>query len=300
VIATRHVFALAVASSLWWAGPGRAAAPETMPDRLEMNDGSSIRGLILRNSATSVLIQTEKTEVEIPKASIRRIHDAPDDGMVFSAVTKKGRLPQWRAIVHDFRNHDAIKSFVMVPATAVDNGVFRNIPYMSFRFNDRGELNVLGDPEHPVGLEFGIYGRNSFTTRQQRILREFLAGHLHSREELRALYAVNLAGGTARAGNLVFEITPPSAPDAYGGWWLSIYEADRLKGARLSDKEYAKVTQPFDLVNRRNGSLRAEHAAAQQNWLARTLHNVSGDVPKMRGFYRDKNGVFHLLGFDDS
>jgi hypothetical protein len=271
-----------------------------MPDRLEMNDGSSIRGLILRNSATSVLIQTEKTEVEIPRASIRRIHDAPDDGMVFSAVTKKGRLPQWRAIVHDFRNHDAIKSFVMVPATAVDNGVFRNIPYMSFRFNDRGELNVLGDPEHPVGLEFWIYGRNSFTTRQQRILREFLAGHLHSREELRALYAVNLAGGTARAGNLVFEITPPSAPDAYGGWWLSIYEADRLKGARLSDKEYAKVTLPFDLVNRRNGSLRAEHAAAQQNWLARTMRSVSGDVPKMRGFYRDKDGVFHLLGFDDS
>ena len=92
MIATRRVFTLAAASALWFTGPGHAAAPETMPDRLEMNDGSSIRGLILRNSASSVLIQTEKTEVEIPKSSIRRIHDAPDDGMAFSAVTRRGRL----------------------------------------------------------------------------------------------------------------------------------------------------------------------------------------------------------------
>ncbi len=276
-----------------------AAPPNTTPDRLEMNDGSSLRGLILKNSADSVLIQTAKAEIEIPKSSIRRIHDAPDDGVAFDTVTKKGRLPAWRAIVHDFRTHDAIKSFVMVPATAVDNGVFLNIPYMSFRFNERGELNVLGDPEDPVGLEFGLYGKKSFGPRQKRVLREFVAGHLHSREEIRALYSLDLAGGTARAGNLVFEMTPPDAADAYGGWWLSIYEANRLEGARLSDKEYAKVTQPFDEVNRRDGRLRAEKAEAHRKWLNRTMPGTTGETPKLRGFYRDKNGVFRLLGFEE-
>ncbi len=296
--ATRHLPALVVVTSLLSGAAVRAAVPETMPDRLEMKDGSSVQGLILRNSADAVLIQTGKNELEVPKSSIRRIHDAPDHGVAFDRVTKPGRLPQWRSIVHDFRNHDAIQSFVMIPATAVDNGIFRNIPYLSFRFNERGELNVLGDPEDPVGLEFGLYGKKSFGARQKRVIREFLAGHLHTREEIAALYSLDLKGGTARAGNLVFTITPPDAPDAYGGWWVSIYDAKRLDSARLSDAAYAKVTRPFDQVNRKDGSLRAENAAANKDWLARTMRNLTGEVPQLRGFYRDKAGVFRVVGFD--
>jgi len=259
-----------------------------------------VHGLVLRNSADAVLIQTGKSELEVPKSLIRRIHDASDDGVAFDRVTKSGRLPQWRAIVHDFRNHDAIRNFVMIPATAVDKGIFRNIPYLSFRFNEHGELNVLGDPEDPVGLEFGLYGKRSFSVRKKRVIREFLAGHLHSREEIAALYSIDLNGGTARAGNLVFRITPPDAPDAYGGWWVSIHDAKRLEGVRLSDEEYAKVTRPFDEVNRKDGSLRAKNAADNQDWLARTMRDLTGEVPKLRGFYRDKDGVFRVVGFDGS
>jgi hypothetical protein len=73
-----------------------------------------------------------------------------------------------------------------------------------------------------------------------------------------------------------------------------------LEGARLSDAAYAKVTRPFDEVNRKDGSLRAENAAANQDWLARTMRGLTGEVPKLRGFYRDKDGVFRVVGFDGS
>ena len=64
-----------------------------MPDSLELADGTQLRGLILRNTADSVLFQTSHNEREIPKSSIRRIHDEMEAEMVFPDSLAPGHLP---------------------------------------------------------------------------------------------------------------------------------------------------------------------------------------------------------------
>jgi len=271
----------------------------TMPDRLEMNDGSTMRGLILKNTAQSVLFQTRTNEVLVPKDQIRRIHDEIDSEIVFEEIAGQGRLPSWRAMVTDLRNHDDIRSLQQIPATTIDSGLLKNIPYLSFRINEQSEFNVYGDPHDPVAIEFGMYGRQRRSSKYQQIIREFLAGHLHSREEIAALYSLDLRGDEERAGRLAFKIIPPEQADAYGGWWIIVYDPRRIDQARVSNARYAAVTRPFDEINNRDGSLRVRNQQEQQNWLAAMMEDFTGRVPQIRGFYRDQDGVFRLITFGD-
>jgi hypothetical protein len=50
----------------------------------------------------------------------------------------------------------------------------------------------------------------------------------------------------------------------------------------------------------RDGTLLRRNAEANNNWLAGMMKNLTGDMPEVRGFYRDKNGVFRLISFDES
>ncbi len=297
---------LLVAALCFPAGTAALASPryspldqQTMPDRLEMNDGRTLQGLILKNTAKSVLFQTGQEELLVPKDQIRRIHDEIDGDIVYEDIAGKGRLPSWRAMVADLRNHDSIRSIQQIPATTIESGLFKNIPYLSFRVNEQSEFNVYGDPHNPVAIEFGMYGRQRKDPRHRQIVREFLAGHLHTREEIATLYDLQLTGDDRRAGHLAFKVTPPDRADAYGGWWISVYDPKRMDKARVSDAQYAAVTLPFDQVNNRDGSLRASTLEAQENWLESTMRNLTGRVPQIRGFYRDKDGVFRLISFDN-
>jgi len=297
---------LAAGAALLVAATAATAAPrlssldqQTIPDRLEMKDGSTLQGLILKNTPDAVLFQTRTNEILVPKDQIRRIHDEIDGEIVFEEIAGKGRLPSWRAMVTDLRNHDEIRSLQQIPATTIEEGLLRNIPYLSFRVNDQSEFNVYGNPRDPVAIEFGMYGRQRNSSKYRQIIREFLAGHLHTREEIAALYSLNLRGDDKRAGHLAFTIIPPEQADAYGGWWIIVYDPRRLDGARVSDAKYAAVTRPFHEINNRDGSLRVRNRQEQQNWLASMMQDLTGRAPQIRGFYRDKDGVFRLIGFDD-
>lgn len=45
---------------------------------------------------------------------------------------------------------------VQIPATVIDKGVLRNVPYKSYRAGDY-EVNVYGDPDQPARVEIGVY-----------------------------------------------------------------------------------------------------------------------------------------------
>ncbi|MEX1045634.1 MAG: hypothetical protein WEC73_05850 [Chthoniobacterales bacterium] len=297
---------LAAVAALGIAATAATAAPQpssldqqTTPDRLEMKDGRALQGLILKNTADSVLFQTRTNEMLVPKEQIRRIHDEIDGDIVFEEIASKGRLPSWRAMVTDLRNHDDIRSLQQIPATTIEEGFLRNIPYLSFRVNKQSEFNVYGNPLDPVAIEFGMYGRQRNSSKYRQIIREFLAGHLHAREEIAALYSLNLRGDEKRAGQLAFKIIPPGQADAYGGWWLVVYDPQRLDRSRVTDAKYAAVTRPFTEINNRDGSLRVRNQQEQQNWLATMMEDFTGRVPQIRGFYRDKDGIFRLFTFGD-
>lgn len=275
-----------------------ALRAERAPDQVRMNDGTELRGLIVQNTRDMVVIETEHGEARLPKEYIRRIDDAPNGEAIFADIVGKDELPSWRSIVHDLRIHDSVRVFEQIPPTAIDKGLLRNIPYLSFRANDHWELNVYGKPDLPVAIEFGVYGAARPDQETRRTFREFIAGHLHSREQIAALYSLSPKKRDAHAGKLAFRLILPGDPDGYGGTWFVVYRPDALAGARLSNKAYAAITKPFNDVNNPDGSLRADKLEANISWLDNMMKTVTGEDPELRGFYRDKNGVFRVLTSD--
>lgn len=261
------------------------------PDTVILKDGTKLRGLIVKNTASEVILQHEFHERIIPKSDILRIDDHPD--ILYTDVPRRGDLPSWRMIANDLRTHDNIKSVLEIPATMIDTGVFQRVPYKSFRVNRDIELNIYGDPNDPAGIELGIYGTNSGNTKLRRMLRGYLAGFLSTRKEVAALYSLDLNGGIARAGNLTLEITPKDAPDAYGAWWISLYHEKALDEARLSEAEYARLTKPLEEVIDPKGRVRARWTPQE---VAMSERVEDDDAPVLlRGFYRDRKGEFRVI-----
>lgn len=275
-----------------WAQDGAFKAP----DSIVLKDGRVVRGLIIKNSRDAVLIQDKHGEQSYSKKDIVRIRDEADIEVLFTDVDRHGDLPPWRVIVNDLRTHDTIKSLVEIPATLIDKGQFKNVPYKSFRVNHDIEINIYGDPEDPAGVELGIYGWKSNINRARKILRAYLAGFLTSREEVAALYSLSFQGGLRQVGNVVLEITPRSAPDAYGAWWISLYNPKMLDDVRLDEAEYARLVRPFDEVVNRRGRVRANAwSDAQADLSQRVNDGEKSNQVLLRGFYRDKNGDFRLI-----
>ncbi|MFZ0711061.1 MAG: hypothetical protein WAM53_13565 [Terrimicrobiaceae bacterium] len=266
------------------------------PDSLVLKDGTMVRGLIIKNTRDSVLIQEKLKEVDYPKSEIVRINDNADTEAMYTDLNRKGMLPSWRAIANDLRTHDAIKSLVEIPATVIDTGDFVNVPYKSFRVNNDVELNIYGDPENPAGVELGIYGPKSGNRQLRKTLRGYLAGFLTTREEIGALYSLSLDKGITQVGNLTLEITPKTAPDAYGAWWVSLYNRKDLQRVRLSDVEYAKLVKPANEVIDKRGRVISGGWSKKDARKSKKLSKL-GDSAQvlLRGFYRDDDGVFRLI-----
>jgi len=285
-----------VAIAVAWSLNVRAADDSFQaPDSLVLKDGRTVRGLIVKNSASKVILQERQSEIAYSKSEIVRINDVADDGKEFTNMLEKDDLPSWRVIVNDLRTHDNIKSFVEIPAVIVDVGVFRNVPYKSFRINDHLEFNIYGDPENPAGMEIGIYGRQAGDKKLQTMLRAYFAGFLTTRAEIAALYSVGLEEGIAKAGDFVAEVTPTTAGDAFGAWWVSLYNAKTLESVRLSDAAYDALTLPVDEVLDRDGRVKTREWTKADLGLASRRDRDSDEVIQ-RGFYRDKDGVFRIYG----
>jgi hypothetical protein len=267
-----------------------------LPDTITLKDGTRLRGLIIKNDATQVVLQERMGERAVPKSDIRRIDDQGDENVYFADIINRSKLPPWRMVVQDLRTDDNIRTFEQIPPTTIQSGYLRNIPYISFRINKRVEMNVYGNLEDPVCLEFGIYEHGTTGARFKQIIREYMAGILASREEIAAIYALDDNGGERQVGRLRFRILPPTAPDAYGGWWISVYDPARLDKARISDTAYRKVTMPFDEVNSPSGRLRTEKEISKSR--EATMDDWARMAPDTRGFYRNKAGDLRLITAD--
>ena len=278
------------------AGLRAADDPDRSPDTLHLLDGKVVHGLIIKNSSDSVLIQQENGELDIPKSKIVRIIDNADRNVLYTGMNRKGQLPSWRVIANDLRTHDAVKSLVEIPATVIEVADFRNVPYKSFRVNEEVELNIYGDPENPAGVELGIYGPRSADKKLRKLLRAYLAGFLTTREEIAALYSLGLRKGKTQVGNIVIEITPANAFDAYGAWWVSLYNPTALDQVRLSDAEYKRLVRPFDEVIGKKGRVISGGWSRKEAERSRKVRAEGSSARViMKGFYRDDNGVFRLI-----
>jgi hypothetical protein len=80
--------------------------------------------------------------------------------------------------------------------------------------------------------------------------------------------------------------------------WLSVFNPRRLEEKRLSEAEYRRLTLPVDEVLDARGMVLHKAWTPQQVDTARAAGRGSsaGERVFARGFYRDKAGVFRLIG----
>jgi len=261
-------------------------------DSVVLKDGTKINGLIINNTVDAVTIQTRHTEKTYPKSEIVRIQDTDEISTESTSIHKAGTLPPWRVLVNDLRTHDGIKSMVEIPAVRIDEGVFRNVPYRSFRMNRLVELNIYGDPENPAAIELGLFGRLRNNEDMRKVLRSYLAGYLTSRKEIGEFYKLGLEQGKVTVDGMTMEVTPTDAPDAFGAWWVSLFNNKQLNSIRLSDAEYDRLTKPHTEVVDQRGRVKELGWTPEEVDLARPQADSEFLI---RGFYRDDSGQFRLL-----
>lgn len=153
------------------------------------------------------------------------------------------------------------KSLRLIPSTVIDKGVLRNIPYTSMRAGDY-EINVYGDPDDPCGVEIGIHNKLLSDKAAKRACIEYIQLTLGSTRDLPVLRVIRLDRDITRRNGLTYEVTPETEPDAYGGWWVSIYDEAAMENSRATAEELKNITVQKQLV------LEEEKARAQARALA--------------------------------
>ncbi|MCW8131567.1 MAG: hypothetical protein KIS92_14560 [Planctomycetota bacterium] len=129
----------------------------------------------------------------------------------------------------------------LIPSTVIDNGVMRDIPYQSYK-SDNFEFNIYGDPDAPIAVEMGVYPPSiSDHTSHMKCL-QVLEACLSQSEDRVLLASIPLREGKQVSKDLTLEVTPSTAEDAYGAWWVSIYFEKKLEQARASKAEIKEIT----------------------------------------------------------
>lgn len=133
------------------------------------------------------------------------------------------------------------KDLKQIPSTVIDKGVLKNVPYTSYRAGEY-ELNVYGDPEAPACFEIGITGALLKSAEAKRNCYEIVSAILGDSASVLFLKTLKPEGDKKVRGGITYEITPPTAEDAYGGWWISLYSEALLDRSRASAEEMARIT----------------------------------------------------------
>jgi hypothetical protein len=179
------------------------------------------------------------------------------------------RLPSAPAALARLRATELAKGLEQIPATVIDQGLLRRVPYLSHRAGDL-EVNLYGDPDAPACLEIGLHGGDPA---RRAACRDALADLLPDPADRAALAGLDLAKGKTTRSGLTLEVTPETAPDAYGAWWVSAYDAVALEAVRAADGELKDLSQPrpADAKRSRPGaSVYAQDLLRQANrWLRR-------------------------------
>jgi hypothetical protein len=159
-------------------------------------------------------------------------------------INSTNRLPSAKDLVRLLSRQPWGSNLRQIPATVIDKGILRNVPYVSFRCGDDYEINVYGDLDRPAGIEAGIYQKllDDPTAKSNCVkLVAALLGESGNKEIVQGLAPEKDV--KTREG-MTFEITPPSAEDAYMGWWVSVYSDKQLNLARASAEELKQITIP--------------------------------------------------------
>src|SRR5258708_6978135 len=138
-------------------------------------------------------------------------------------------------------------SIQKIPATVIDKGILKDVPYQSFKCGDY-ELNIYGDPDRPACLEIGVRNELLKSVEAKSNCVEFIKAMLNRPDDQAVLLSLKREKDMKRRAGLTFEVTPETDEDAYGGWWVSVYDEALLDSSRASEKELNLITQSREQI----------------------------------------------------
>jgi hypothetical protein len=264
-------------------------------DTLLMSWGDRLDGVVLQQTPEQITFCLKYGVTRFPRSSVLRVDIDPQP---IPSTQPTLRLSSWETAVRALALKPWATGFTQIPPTVIDNGVMRSVPYKSHRCGVDYEMNVYGDPDAPAGIEIGVYRTllNSPAAKQNCIdFIKSLLGH----EDAELVRLADKSKDLITHNGLTVEVTPSDAPDAYGGWWISVYDEKALDAARATAEEMKAITvskseptQPMPL-----DGPPVTPAVSSSNWTPTDMSNArpaSDDAGKsvyVSGYYR-KNGTY--------
>jgi hypothetical protein len=145
-----------------------------------------------------------------------------------SNVVKAARAQPWGA------------DLKQIPATVIEVGELASVPYLSFAGADV-ELNVYGDPEKPAGIEVGT---KSDSPETRAAVKAFIASLLNDADK-KPLDTMP-EGQEVTTDGMTLEITPPTATDGFGAWWVTASHPAGIQNAKASVGEMNEMAISAD------------------------------------------------------
>lgn len=224
----------AIVAAVWLLGFSAAFA-----DTIVMANNQTMTGTAIQTNGDDVLVLTKYAAFDFSKNSIKEIRTEPADILESSAPS---RLPDFQRAILFLSNQSWATNLTPIPATVIDKGILRNVPYTSFRCAVDYEVNIYGDLDNPSGIEIGVYRKLLDDNSAKNNCIKFISALLDQPSDKEIVQGLNLAKDLETHDDLTFEITPPTAADAYNGWWISVYSEKQLNLARASDDEMKLIS----------------------------------------------------------
>lgn len=228
----RRLLAALIGSSLTSGAPA---------DTVHLKSGGSLDCTVVQESKDAVTVVYGSGLLAVQRSMIERVErEAPAPPAAAPA-----RMPTWRHVVVTGAAQEWATELRQIPATVITVGVLRHVPYKSHRCGKHYEINVYGDPDAPSGFEAGVTGALANDTEARERCLALVASLLPNGQDAETVRSLNRTVDRVEREDLVFEVTPPDAPDAYGGWWVSVYSKALLDRERASEQELARITAPL-------------------------------------------------------
>lgn len=197
-----------------------------LPDTIHLKSGKDLEGVILQQDADQVLLAFEYGSCSFPRSEIETITKDVTPASAQPDAGTRSRIATWSESLKRLAAKPYGAKLQQIPATVIDNGVLRYVPYVSYRSGTDGlyEVNIYGDPDQPACVEMGVYGASLRSRAAKLSCVDFIMGLLLDKTDAALVRSANLEKDLIVRNGLTVEITPETAEDAYGGWWVSVYE----------------------------------------------------------------------------
>lgn len=216
-----------------------AAASTAIADTIVLSNDQPIGGKIIQTNGDDVLILTSVEAFNYSHARIKQIETEPVNVAEPSSIS---RLPDFQTAVSFLSKQPWATNLTPIPSTVIDNGILKNVPYSSFHCGADYEVNIYGDLQNPAGIEIGIYRKLPANDSAKDNCFNFISSILEQPEDRQVVRSLNRTKDSKTRNELTFEITPSTAPDSYGGWWVSVYLENQLNQDRASDTDMQQIT----------------------------------------------------------